>query len=287
MTTIGFVGLGVMGAPMARNLLRAGHDVVAYNRSQPALDAFVADGGRAATSAGDTADGTGVVVTMLPDSPDVEAVVLGDDGVLNRMAKDSLLIDCSSIRPSVSHAIAAAAEARGVDVLDAPVSGGQKGAVDATLAIMVGGTDEAFRHGLPVLEALGTTIVHVGPAASGQVVKAMNQLIVGGTIGLVAEAMVLLKAAGIDREPAVRVLNGGLAGSAVLERKSPLMLSGDFSPTFRASLHLKDMVIVSATAAELGIATPFADLVRSLFRQLVDAGMGDLDHAALYRLAGG
>jgi 2-hydroxy-3-oxopropionate reductase len=286
MTTIGFVGLGTMGAPMARNLLRAGHDVVAYNRSQPALDTFVADGGRVATSAGDAADGAGVVITMLPDSPDVEAVVLGDDGVLSQMSKGSLLIDCSSIRPSVSRTVAAAAEVRGVDVLDAPVSGGQKGAVDATLAIMVGGTDEAFRHGLPVLEALGKTIVHVGPPGSGQVVKAMNQLIVGGTIGLVAEAMVLLEAAGIDRQAAVQVLNGGLAGSAVLERKSPLMLSGDFSPTFRASLHLKDMEIVSATADELGLAAPFADLVRSLFRQLVDAGMGDLDHATLYRLAG-
>jgi len=212
--------------------------------------------------------------------------VLGDDGVLSQMSKGSLLIDCSSIRPSVSRTVAAAAEVRGVDVLDAPVSGGQKGAVDATLAIMVGGTDEAFRHGIPVLEALGKTIVHVGPPGSGQVVKAMNQLIVGGTIGLVAEAMVLLEAAGIDRQAAVQVLNGGLAGSAVLERKSPLMLSGDFSPTFRASLHLKDMEIVSATADELGLAAPFADLVRSLFRQLVDAGMGDLDHAALYRLAG-
>lgn len=284
MVTIGFIGLGTMGAPMARNLRRAGHDVVGFNRSPAAMESFAADGGRTASSAAEAAAGADVVVTVLPDSPDVETVVLGDEGVLAQMGTGTLLVDCSTIAPSVARAVAAAGAARGVEVLDAPVSGGQRGAEDASLAIMVGGTADAFARGAPLLEAMGSTVVHVGAAGAGQTVKAANQVLVGGTIGLVAEALVLLDRAGIEAGPALRVLGGGLAGSAVLERKSPAMLSGDFTPTFRAALHLKDLEIAASVIDELGIDAPFTELARAQYRQLVAEGMGDLDHAALHEL---
>ncbi|RIQ20609.1 2-hydroxy-3-oxopropionate reductase [Jiangella rhizosphaerae] len=283
MTAIGFIGLGVMGGPMAANLVKAGFEVTGYNRSPAKVRRLVEAGGRGAESAAAAAEGADVVITMLPDSPDVEAVLLGDggDGVLDRLAPGTIVVDMSTIRPDVARSLAEAGASRGVRVLDAPVSGGEQGAVDATLSIMVGGEASTFESARPVLDALGRTVVHVGPPGAGQTVKAANQLIVGGTLQLVAEALVFLDAHGVDRSRAVEVLAGGLAGSAVLDRKAPAMLERDFKPGFRVDLHHKDLGIVTAAAREAGVAIPLGALAATLMASLRAQGHGDLDHGAL------
>ncbi|WDZ92255.1 2-hydroxy-3-oxopropionate reductase [Nocardiopsis sp. HUAS JQ3] len=279
--TIAFIGLGVMGAPMATNLVRAGFDVVGYNRSAAKTEPLVSAGGRAASSVADAVGGADAVITMLPDSPDVESVVLGGGGALEHMRRGALLIDMSTIRPDTARAVAGAGEAAGVAVLDAPVSGGEQGAVEAKLSIMVGGEERAFALAKPVLDALGTTVVHVGPAGAGQTVKAANQLIVAGTIELVSEALVFLQAHGVDRDSAVRVLSGGLAGSTVLDRKAASMLAREFDPGFRVDLHHKDLGIVTAAAREAGVALPLGALTATLMGSLRAQGHGALDHSAL------
>ncbi len=284
MTTVGFIGLGIMGGPMAANLVTAGFDVVGYNRSRPAVDRLVSRGGRAAASVAEAVRDADVVVTMLPDSPDVEAVVLGEDGVFAHAKPGLLLVDCSSIRPDTSKTVAGAAKQRGVRVLDAPVSGGERGAVEGTLSIMVGGDPADFEAAGPVLEAVGATIVHVGPAGSGQTVKAANQLIVAGIIELVAEAIVFLEAYGVDTEAAVRVLAGGLAGNRILDSKSAGMLAREFRPGFRVELHHKDLGIVTAAAREAGVVIPLGAVVAQLMAALTAQGYGALDHSALLKL---
>ncbi|WP_232827226.1 2-hydroxy-3-oxopropionate reductase [Jiangella endophytica] len=281
MTAIGFIGLGVMGGPMAANLVKAGFEVTGFNRSPEKVQRLVDAGGRGAASAADAAEGADVVVTMLPDSPDVEAVLLGDGGVLDGLAPGTVLVDMSTIRPDVARSLAAAGAARGVGVLDAPVSGGEQGAIDATLSIMVGGEASTFEAARPVLDAVGRTIVHVGPPGAGQTVKAANQLIVAGTLQLVAEALVFLDAHGVDRSRAVEVLAGGLAGSAVLDRKAAAMLGRNFRPGFRVDLHHKDLGIVTAAAREAGVAIPAGSLAATLMGALRAQGHGDLDHGAL------
>ena len=285
MTDIGFIGLGVMGGPMAANLVEAGFSVTGFNRSPAKVERLVAAGGRGAASAAEAVEGADVVITMLPDSPDVSAVLLGDgdgdSGLLARLTPGTTVIDMSTIRPDVARSLAAAGAERGVGVLDAPVSGGEQGAVDARLSVMVGGEAATFETARPVLDAVGRTIVHVGPAGAGQTVKAANQLIVGGTLQLVAEALVFLSAHGVDRERAVEVLAGGLAGSAVLDRKAPAMLARNFDPGFRVDLHHKDLGIVTAAAREAGVAIPVGALVATLMGSLRAQGHGDLDHGAL------
>jgi 2-hydroxy-3-oxopropionate reductase len=285
MTTVGFIGLGIMGSPMAANLVKAGFDVVGYNRSPSAIDKLVAAGGRGATSIAEVVGDAGVVITMVPDSPDIEAVVLGEDGVLAHAKPGLLFIDCSTIRPDTAKQVAEAARVHGVRVLDAPVSGGEQGAIDATLSIMVGGDPADFEAAKPVLDKLGKTIVYVGPHGAGQTVKAANQLIVAGTIELVAEAIVFLEAQGVDTEAAVRVLSGGLAGNAILERKAAGMLKRDFKPGFRLDLHHKDLAIVQAAAREAGVCIPLGAVVSQLVGALVARGDGALDHSALLKLA--
>jgi 2-hydroxy-3-oxopropionate reductase len=221
---------------------------------------------------------------MVPDSPDVEAVVLADDGVLANAKPDLLLVDCSTIRPDTSREVAEAARERGVRALDAPVSGGEKGAVDGTLSIMVGGEAADFEAARPVLDAVGKTIVHVGPAGAGQTVKAANQLIVAGTLELVAEAIVFLEAHGVDTDAAVEVLAGGLAGNAILDRKAAAMLRRDFAPGFRLALHHKDLGIVAAAAREAGVVIPLGSAVSQLVAALVARGDGALDHSGLLKL---
>jgi 2-hydroxy-3-oxopropionate reductase len=283
-TTVAFIGLGIMGAPMAGHLLDAGYQVIGYNRSRPAVDRLVAKGAKAAATAAEAVRGADVVITMVPDSPDVEEITVGEDGFY-AVAKPGLLhIDCSTIRPDVARKIAEAGADKGIRVVDAPVSGGEAGAVEGTLSIMIGGAPDDVEAAMPYLNVVGKTIVHVGPAGSGQTVKAANQLIVAGNIQLVAEALVFLEAHGVDTEAATEVLAGGLAGSAVLNRKAANMRAREFTPGFRIDLHHKDLGIVTAAAREAGVAIPLGAAVAQLVGTLRAQGHGGLDHSALLLL---
>ncbi|GLY36850.1 2-hydroxy-3-oxopropionate reductase [Amycolatopsis sp. NBRC 101858] len=281
---LGFIGLGVMGAPMAAHLVAAGRNVSGYDVNAAAGEKLAAAGGRAATSVADAVAGADVVVTMLPNHPQVEEVVLASGGVLDAAEPGTLLIDMSTIRPETSIAVAEAARDKKIRVLDAPVSGGQAGAEQASLSIMVGGAEEDFEAGKPVLEALGKTIVHVGPHGAGQVVKAANQLVVGGIYGLVAEAIVLLEASGVDAATGLDVLAGGLAGSRILELKRKSMVDRQFAPGFRIDLHHKDMGIALAAARQADVALPLTGLVAQLVAAGRAMGHGSLDHSALLKV---
>lgn len=282
-TSIAFIGLGIMGGPMAGHLIEAGHTVVGYNRSRPAVDRLIDAGGRAAGSVAEAVQDADVVITMLPDSPDVLGVALGENGIYAHARPGSIHIDMSSIRPDVSVELVEAAREAKIHVMDAPVSGGETGAVEATLSIMVGADQSDFDEALPVLEAMGSTVVLVGPPGAGQTVKAANQLIVAGTYGLVAEAIVFLRAHAVDTSAALNVLAGGLAGSTVLDRKGVSMLAGQFKPGFRMDLHHKDMGIVLTAARQKGVALPLGALTAQLVSALVAQGDGGLDHSALLR----
>ncbi|SEC86546.1 2-hydroxy-3-oxopropionate reductase [Amycolatopsis tolypomycina] len=281
---LGFIGLGVMGAPMAAHLVAAGHDVSGYDVTPAAGEKLAAAGGRAATGVADAVAGADVVITMLPNHPQVEEVVLADGGVLDTAEPGTLLIDMSTIRPETSIAIAEAARDRKIRVLDAPVSGGQAGAEQAALSIMVGGLEADFAAAKPVLDAVGKTIVHVGPHGAGQVVKAANQLVVGGIYGLVAEAIVLLEASGVDAATGLDVLAGGLAGSRILELKRKSMVDRRFTPGFRIDLHHKDMGIALAAARQADVALPLTGLVAQLVAAGRAMGYGSLDHSALLKV---
>ena len=281
MSTIGFIGLGIMGGPMARHLVAAGHTVVGYDRSQERMQALVEAGGSTADSIEQTVKNADVVAVMVPDSPDVQAVLLPEDGVFANAQPGTLVIDFSSIRPDVTAEFAKVGTERGLRILDAPVSGGEPGAKNATLSIMVGGSADDFASAKPILDTVGKTIVHVGANGAGQTVKAANQLIVAGNIELLAEAITFLKAYDVDIEAAVRVLGGGLAGSAVLDQKASKMLERNFDPGFRITLHHKDMGIVTAAAREAGVVTPLGSLVAQLMASALANGDGGLDHSAL------
>ncbi|RSM44389.1 2-hydroxy-3-oxopropionate reductase [Amycolatopsis balhimycina DSM 5908] len=281
---LGFIGLGVMGAPMAAHLVAAGHDVSGYDVNTAAGEKLAAAGGRAATGVADAVAGAEVVLTMLPNHPQVEAVVLAAGGVLDAAEPGALLIDMSTIRPETSIALADAAREKKIRVLDAPVSGGQAGAEQASLSIMVGGSEADFEAAKPVLDAVGKTIVHVGPHGAGQVVKAANQLVVGGIYGLVAEAIVLLEASGVDAVTGLDVLAGGLAGSRILELKRQSMVDRRFAPGFRIDLHHKDMGIALAAARQADVALPLTGLVAQLVAAGRAMGYGSLDHSALLKV---
>jgi 2-hydroxy-3-oxopropionate reductase len=281
---IGFVGLGIMGKPMARRLLAAGFDITVHSRSPGPVDELAAEGAKAAPSPAAVAAGSGVVITMLPDTPDVELVLFRDGGVASELRKGSLLVDMSTIDPLATRRFAERIRSAGSGMLDAPVSGGERGAIDGTLSIMIGGSEEDVRRAMPLFEAMGSTIVHVGGAGAGQVAKACNQLVVGSTIQTVAEALALAEAAGVDAEKVREALLGGFAGSKVLDVHGRRMLDGSFAPGFRARLHLKDARIVLATAGELDSPVPAFEVAAAAFQRLVDEGGGELDHAALYSL---
>ena len=279
--TIGFIGLGIMGKPMARNLVNAKFDVVVHSRSQGPVDELVAMGATRAANPAEVAIRSDMVITMLPDTPDLELVVEGSNGLLGALRPGRLLVDMSTVSPIVTRRLAAAVRAKGAGYVDAPVSGGQKGAEDATLSIMVGGSERDVARAMPVLRALGKTIVHVGDVGAGQVAKAANQLVVGVTIEAVAEALALAEAAGVDAAKVREALLGGFAASKILEVHGQRMLDETFQPGFRARLHLKDAGIVQSMAGELGVGVPALDVVRDRLGQLVDTGRGDLDHSAL------
>ena len=285
---VGFIGLGIMGSPMARHLLEAGFPLTVHSRSPAPVDALVSDGAVRATSPSEVAGVSDVVITMLPDTPDVAHVMLGDDGVAAGAAAGALVIDMSTIDPGPTRAIAGQLSQQGVEMLDAPVSGGERGAIDGTLSIMVGGPDGAFARAQPILHVMGKNIVHVGPSGAGQITKACNQLVVAATIEAVAEALVLAERSGVDPAKVREALLGGFAGSKILEVHGQRMLDRAFEPGFRARLHRKDARIVLDAAQAAGSPIPAFQVVAAQLDRLVDeADRGDLDHSALFTLLDG
>jgi 2-hydroxy-3-oxopropionate reductase len=279
---IGFIGLGIMGKPMAANLLAAGFELTVHSRSAGPVDALVAVGATRASSPSEVAAASDITITMLPDTPDVEQVLLGSDGVRHGATAGSLVIDMSSIDPGPTRTMAQALAAGDVAMLDAPVSGGERGAIDATLSIMIGGHDDAVARAMPIFEALGKTIVHVGPSGAGQVTKACNQLVVAATIEAVAEALLLAERSGIDPAKVREALLGGFAGSKILEVHGQRMLDHAFEPGFRIRLHRKDARIVVEAASDTGTPIPAFAQVASQLQRAVDEGNGELDHSGLF-----
>jgi 2-hydroxy-3-oxopropionate reductase len=279
---IGFIGLGIMGKPMARNLLAAGFELTVHSRSPEPVDELVAAGATRGSDPAAVASASDVTITMLPDTPDVEMVLAGSRGVIEGATPGSLVIDMSSIDPGATRTMAAAFDARGIAMLDAPVSGGERGAIDATLSIMVGGADDAFRRAAPIFDALGKSIVLVGPSGAGQVAKACNQLVVAATIEAVAEALLLAERSGVDAAKVREALLGGFAGSKILEVHGQRMLDRSFAPGFRIRLHRKDARIVEEAAAATGTPIPAFAVVADQLQQAVDAGDGELDHSGLF-----
>ncbi|MFJ9566059.1 2-hydroxy-3-oxopropionate reductase [Streptomyces fuscichromogenes] len=281
--TIGFLGLGTMGSPMAVNLCRAGHTVYGWNRSDGKAGLLRAAGGRSVASIREAVREAEVVITMLPDAPQVEEVALGPDGILANARPGTLLIDMSTIAPQQAITLAGKAAEYRIRVLDAPVGGGEAGAIDGILSIMVGGDADDFAEAKPVFEALGRTIAHCGPNGRGQTVKAANQLVLAINLQACAEAVVFLEKSGVDLEVALDVLGGGLAGSNALARKKANFLKRDYTPSFRMGLHHKDLGIVTDTARAMGAAIPLGSVAAQLVASAVARGEADLDHSALLR----
>jgi 2-hydroxy-3-oxopropionate reductase len=281
MERVGFIGLGIMGKPMALHLLEAGYPLTVFNRSRDSQNSLVDAGAAPGTSLRQVADQSDVVITMLPDSPDVERVILGKEGVLDGLHSGGLVIDMSTVLPSLARDIHDKAQQQGCAALDAPVSGGQVGAQNANLSIMVGGPDEAFERAKPILEKMGKNIIHVGEAGAGQVTKAANQIVVAVTIAAVSEALVLAAKAGVNPSRVREALLGGFAQSRILDLHGTRMLQRNFQPGFKTKLHRKDMAIILNTARELGMALPMSASVAELMNALIANGGGDLDHSAL------
>ena len=280
--TVGFIGLGIMGKPMAENLIEAGYDLVAYNRTREKAEEL--DGAEVAETPKEVAEQSDIIITMLPDSPQVEEVLAGDEGVLEGITEGALIVDMSTISPVVTEELAKKAEEKGASVLDAPVSGGDVGAIDGSLSIMVGGGEEDFGRALPLFEVMGNTVTHVGRVGTGQVVKAANQIVVALTIEAVSEALVLGSKGGVPPEKILDVLGGGLAGNKVMELKREKMLEHSFDPGFRVELHHKDLGIALAAGREYGVTLPVTAIVDQMFETLKMLGRGDQDHSALLTL---
>ncbi|HTM07983.1 MAG TPA: 2-hydroxy-3-oxopropionate reductase [Verrucomicrobiae bacterium] len=282
--TIGFIGLGIMGKPMARNLLKAGYPLIVHSRSRPPVDELAREGAKTATNPREIAAQADVIITMLPDSPDVEAVYTGEHGIFAGAKPGALLIDMSTISPVVARRLAADAEQRGCTMLDAPVSGGEAGAIGATLSIMIGGKTSAVERAMPVFQKLGKNVVHIGEAGAGQIAKAANQIVVGVTIAAVSEALVLAAKAGVDPAKVRDVLLGGFAQSKVLDAHGLKMLERNFKPGFRIRLHEKDLKIALASGSEYGAPLMVTSIVAQMMAALKATGRGDLDHAGLVTL---
>ena len=279
--SIGFIGLGIMGKPMARTLVKAGYSLTVYNRSAGPMQDLANDGATQASSSKEVAQNTEVIITMLPDSPDSEKVILGEAGVLEGASKGSTIIDMSSIAPLTSRKIAEEASKNGVEMLDAPVSGGEPGAVAGTLAIMVGGKQDVFDRCLPILNVMGRSVVRVGDVGAGNFVKLANQIIVAANIEAIGEAFVLAQKAGIEPELAFQAIRGGLAGSNALEAKAPMIMERNFNPGFRIRLHQKDLHNALLTAKDLGVPLPVTSLVQQMLGALINRDRGDCDHSAI------
>ncbi len=280
--TIGFIGLGIMGRPMAENLIEGGYDLVVYNRTREKAEEL--DGATGADSPKEVAENSDIIITMLPDSPQVEEVLLGEDGVLEGVGEGDLIVDMSTISPVATEELSEKAGEKGASMLDAPVSGGDVGAIEGTLAIMVGGSEEDFGRALPLFEVMGGDVTHVGPSGTGQVVKAANQIVVALTIEAVSEALVLGSKGGVAPEKILDVLGGGLAGNKVMEAKREKLLGHSFDPGFRIELHHKDLGIALAAGREYGVTLPVTAVVDQMLQDLKMRGKGDLDHSAILTL---
>lgn len=278
---IGFIGLGIMGRPMAKNLLKAGYPLWVYDHGQAKIQELVQLGATGAASSKEVAGNSEVIITMLPDSPQVEDAVFGKEGVVEGILAGSIFIDMSSINPLVSKRIAAGLAEKGVEMLDAPVSGGEPGAVQGTLAIMAGGKEEVFTGCLDIFKAMGKSIVRVGETGAGNFAKLVNQIIVAINIEAISEGLVLGAKAGLDPEMLFAAIRGGLAGSNVLNAKAPMIFDGNFKPGFRIRLHHKDLNNALMTARELGVALPVTSLVQQMLVALINDGKGDNDHSAI------
>ncbi len=279
--TLGFIGLGIMGKPMAKNLLKAGYPLAVFDLNKEAMEDLVKAGALAARTCKEVAERADVIITMLPDSPDVKEVILAKDGVIEGVRRGSVIIDMSSINPLVSQEIEKELRKRGVEMLDAPVSGGEPGAIQGTLAIMVGGEKTVFEERLEILKVMGKNIVHVGPIGSGGYVKLVNQIIVAINIAAVGEAFTLGMKAGLDPQAIYQAIRGGLAGSAVLDAKAPMIFQRNFNPGFKIKLHRKDLHNALSTAQSLGVPLPLSSFVQQILVSLMVEGRGEEDHSAL------
>jgi 2-hydroxy-3-oxopropionate reductase len=281
---IGFIGLGIMGKPMARNLLKAGFPLVVHNRSHSKVEELVKEGAAGASSPREVASNTDVVITMLPNSPDVEWVALGTDGIKHGARRGQLFIDMSTINPIVSQKVAEELAGHGVAMVDAPVSGGEKGAIEATLSIMAGGELQDFERALPIFNALGKTITHMGALGAGGFTKLANQIIVAINLTAIGEALVFGAKAGVDPQKMIRALAGGLAGSKCLDQKSEKILNGDFTPGFKVDLHAKDLRLIQDAAHSVGVPIPTTALVEQFFAALRVQSRGGFDHSGVITL---
>jgi 2-hydroxy-3-oxopropionate reductase len=278
---VGFIGLGIMGRPMCRNLIQAGFPLTVWNRSRPGIETVVGYGAREAASPRAVAEQSDVVITMVTDSPDVRQVVLGEDGVIHGAKRDAVVIDMSTISPSATRDIAAALTERGAHMLDAPVSGGEKGAIEGTLSIMVGGDEAIFTRCRAALEAMGKVIVYIGPSGSGQVVKLCNQVAAVMHLQAMCEALTLAVRAGVDPQRMLQAVSAGAAGSWMLSNLAPRILRGDLDPGFMVKLQQKDLRLAMETAEELNLPLPGTALVQQLLRAVMAEGNGDLGTQAL------
>ncbi|HRU32303.1 MAG TPA: 2-hydroxy-3-oxopropionate reductase [bacterium] len=278
---IGFIGLGIMGKPMAKNLMRAGYSLIVYDINKEPVKELMSLGAEGGSSPKDVAERTDIIITMLPDSPQVKDVILGENGVLEGARRGAIIIDMSSIAPAVSKEVAIKAEEKGVEFLDAPVSGGEPKAIDGTLAIMVGGKKEVLDRCYDILNKMGSSITLCGEAGAGNITKLANQIIVALNIAAMSEALVLGTKAGVDPEIIYKAIRGGLAGSTVLDAKVPKVLARDFSPGFKIDFHIKDLKNAISTAHEVGVPLPLTSQIMEILQALKVDGKGLSDHSAV------
>lgn len=280
---IGFIGLGIMGKPMSKNLLKAGYSLTIYSRTESTKDEMFSLGAKLANSPKEVAQQSDIIITMLPNSPEVKEVVLGEKGVIEGAKPGSIVVDMSSIAPLVSQELAAELAEKGIEMLDAPVSGGEPKAIDGTLSVMAGGKKEVFDQCVDVLKAMASSVVLVGEIGAGNITKLTNQIIVAINIAAMSEALVLASKAGVNPELVFEAIRGGLAGSTVLEAKAPLVMDRKFDPGFRINLHIKDLDNVLDTSEELGLPLPLTSAVRDMMNSLAEEGFGESDHGGLIK----
>jgi len=280
---IGFIGLGIMGKPMSKNLLKAGYDLIVVDRNQSAVEEVIAAGAKSAPTAKAVAEQADIIITMLPNSPHVKEVVLGENGLLEGAKEGTVFIDMSSIAPLVSRELSARLAEKGVEMLDAPVSGGEPKAIDGTMSVMVGGKQEVFDKCYPVMKAMAGSVVRTGEIGAGNVTKLANQVIVALNIAAMSEALVLASKAGVEPELVYQAIRGGLAGSTVLDAKAPLVMDRKFDPGFRVNLHIKDLNNALETSHDMGVPLPLTAAVMEMMQALKVDDMGDADHCSLVR----